>query len=243
MATKTKAKTKTNVLNVAIVWDMSGSMGSIVGATKEGIQGYLMDLISEEKKLIEEKGEGVYTRLSVTAFDTVFERWVENEPILDIDVAKIIDQYGPRGGTALYDAIANTITDLSARIGERKEAVLMVVMTDGQENSSREYAVQAGGRERLFDLIKRQEKKGWTFVYLGANVDAYTEASAIGIPTGNTAYYSATTDSVAVASASMTPVTRAYRMGATGPSGPKGTSTAFGDAGQKQDFREEEDKS
>lgn len=237
MATQTKTKTKKqvappNVLNVAFVWDMSGSMDAIFGATKEGTQGYLLDLQKEERKLIKKHGEGVYTRLSLTIFDTVFEPWVVDTPILDVDVKKLVNEYIPRGGTALYDAIARTVTQLSNRENEK---FLVVVMTDGRENSSQEYSLRNDGKKKLFNLVKRYEKKGnWTFVYLGANVDAYSEAAAIGIPAGNAAYYATTGGSVAAASAGMSNITRTLSN-----SNNTSTSTAFADAGESNDYRDE----
>lgn len=239
MATKTKtrkrekAQAAPEVLNVAFVWDMSGSMAQIRDATIEGTSKYISDLQKEEAKLVAEHGEGVYTRFSLTAFDTVFEKWIVNEPIASIDVPSMISRYQPRGWTALYDAIANTITDVSAIRGEAKN--LLIVMTDGQENSSVEYGGE-GGRQRLFDLVKAYEAKGnWTFVYLGANVDAYAEARSIGIPTGNAAFYSASGQSVATASASLTGTTSGLRTN-------KAHATTDFFVGEN-DFRDEDDSS
>jgi hypothetical protein len=175
------------------------------------------------------------------AFDTVFEQWIDDKPISEINIDAVISEYQPRGSTALYDAIANTITNLANQLkGARKnEKCLVIVMTDGQENSSKEYGLRENGRKRLFDLIKSYEKKGnWTFVYLGANVDAFAEARDIGIPQGNAAYYAATTDSVVATASAMSPMTTALRGSASGQS-----STTFDDAGLQQDYRDADDKS
>lgn len=239
-ATKSRKATKTDVLNVAFVWDMSGSMASVDGATREGTRGYLMDLVKEEKKLVKKNGEGVYTRFSLMAFDTVFEQWIDNKPISEINIDAVINEYQPRGGTALYDAIANTITNLASQLkGARKnEKCLVIVMTDGHENSSQEYSLRQNGKKRLFDLIKSYEKKGnWTFVYLGANVDAFAEATAIGIPMGNTAYYSTDAASVGATSSAMASVTSTRRGSTSGQS-----VTSFDDAGLQQDYRNDTNK-
>lgn len=239
--TKTKSKSRKkaappNILNIAFVWDMSGSMGTVKDATIEGTSAYLSDLQKEEGKLSSEHGEDIFTRFSLTAFDTVFEQWIVDEPVSSIDVAKTVDHYQPRGWTALYDAIANTIIKLEASLkGDREnEKCLVVVMTDGQENSSVEYG-GPNGRKKIFDLIKSYEAKGnWTFVYLGANVDAFAEASSIGIPTGNAAYYSSTPGSVTATAASLSNVTATRRAGVSGQ-----TVTAFNDAEESQDYRDE----
>lgn len=215
-------------------------MGSILDATKEGTQGYIMDLIGEEEKLRAEHGKGDYTFFSLTVFDTVFEQWVIDQPVSQVDVPALIGRYQPRGMTALYDAVANTVTDLESSLrknGRDKEKCLVIVMTDGGENSSKEYG-GPGGKKRLFDLVKGYEKKGnWTFVYLGANVDAYAEAAAMGIPQGNTAYYSSTSGSVATASAGLSASNITFTA-----SNQNSTQTFFGDAGQSQDYRDGDDK-
>lgn len=242
MATQTKTRSKKvevrpDLLNVAFVWDMSGSMASVEGSTREATAQYLLDLQKEERKLVRTHGKGVYTRLSLTIFDTVFEEWAVNEPISDIDVIELIRDYRPRGGTALYDAIANTIARMDSG-SSKNEKNLVIVMTDGHENSSQEYSLYQDGRKRLFQLIKRMEKKGnFTFVYLGANVDAYAEAGAIGISSGNTVSYSATHGSVTAMAASMPIMTNTLRVS-------KGSSSMslIHDSGVDSDYREENDK-
>lgn len=243
MATKTRTSRKTEVkpalLNVAFVWDMSGSMGIIEDAAREGTGGYIADLQAEEKALALKHGESIYTRFSLTAFDTVFEPWVVDEPIGSIKRSELMARYEPRGGTALYDAIANTIADLDSRLGSERsdEKCLVIIMTDGEENSSKEYALHENGRARLLNLIKAYEAKGnWTFVYLGANVDAYAEAAAIGIPAGNAAYYSSTPGSVIATASAMSFMTSSRRS-----AGAQNTSSAFEDAGLSQDYRDDEE--
>ena len=234
---KTKKETKPKPLNVGFVWDMSGSMGSIWETTKEGTNGYLVDLVAEEKRLIEEHGEDVYTRFSLTAFDTVFEEWLDNVPILDIDIPAVIEKYIPRGGTALYDAIAHTVTKLdTSSAGRKGEKFLVVVMTDGQENSSREYG-PPNGKDRIFKLVQRYEKKGnWTFVYLGANVDAYAEAKSMGIAVGNTISYSATKGSASRTSDVITEMTSTLRASARASS-----DLLVSESGNESDLRDDDD--
>lgn len=216
-------------------------MSAIHDATKEGTRGYIMDLISEEEKLRAEHGAGDYTFFSITAFDTVFDQWLIDTPVSQVNVDQVIERYQPRGMTALYDAVANTITDLESSLrksGRDEEKCLVIVMTDGGENSSVEYGLQSGGKEKLFKLIKSYEEKGnWTFVYLGANVDAYAEAAAIGIPQGNAAFYSSTAGSVAVASAGSSAGTFTLNY-----SDQNSTQSFFGDAGQTQDYRDDDDQ-
>jgi len=80
------------------------------------------------------------------------------------------ETYIPRGNTALYDAIGKT----AAKVSEID--VTFVILTDGDENSSREFTKKA-----VRALIEEKTKLGWTFVYMGANQDACFVAEAMGI--------------------------------------------------------------
>ena len=220
--TKT-SKTEVSVstaLNVAFVLDMSGSMGAIRSAAVEGANQYILDLQKDE--------EANTTRLTFVCFDTQYEVWFENEPVLDVQF--VGDRYQPRGGTALYDAIGTTILRMDAA-GHSDEKHLVVILTDGYENASREHNAAS-----LSALIKAYEARGnWTFVYLGANdADVTATAGAIGVQEGNAAFYSATADSVPVAMAAVSNVTHTRKYAAGGQ-----TSASFDDAGESQDFRDE----
>jgi ABC-type glycerol-3-phosphate transport system substrate-binding protein len=83
--------------------------------------------------------------------------------------------------------MGHAITDATIRYetrragGAPKESILFVTFTDGEENQSIEYR-----REQLFDLVKKHEKEGWTFAYLGANQDAYAQGSRVGFSAAST---------------------------------------------------------
>jgi hypothetical protein len=93
----------------------------------------------------------------------------------------------PRGGTPLYDSMARLITELGEDLAakpedERPSKVIVVVTTDGEENSSREWT-----HERLQELIKRQQDEwNWEFLFLSSEPKAVDAAIAMGIPRGNT---------------------------------------------------------
>lgn len=86
--------------------------------------------------------------------------------------------YQPSGGTPLYDCIARLIADTEKAAASMRPApvVLCVIMTDGEENSSHDY-----NRDRIFARIREKEDEGWTFVYLGANQDAWDVGASIGV--------------------------------------------------------------
>ena len=100
----------------------------------------------------------------------------------------------PRGGTALYDSLGRLITDvgaeLAAHAGRRagRARSSCVVMTDGHENSSREWT-----HEAVSKAIKRQERDyAWDFIFLGANMDAVAIGQQLGFAADRSMTYAAT---------------------------------------------------
>ena len=127
-------------------------------------------------------------RVSLYQFDDQYEVVYENRSIKDIDGLTLV----PRNNTALLDAVGRAINDTGRRLAEmpehqRPHKVIFMVITDGQENASREYT-----RERIKSMIQHQESKyGWTFVFLGANQNAFHEGHAMGFQSGNTMNFAA----------------------------------------------------
>ena len=114
--------------------------------------------------------------------------------------------------TALLDAVGRTIDDVGNRLAntpeeERPEKVLVAIMTDGLENSSRDYT-----RDRVAKMIKhQQEVYSWEFLFLAANVDAFTEARSLNIPMSNAQNFAATRDGNKAAYSDLSRRTTAYR--------------------------------
>lgn len=164
-------KTITQQTNIHLILDMSGSMISI--GQKE-VVGSVNEYIKEVKKT----SPGAL--LNVIRFDTEYEPFIENEPIKTAKVTEA--DYAPRGMTALYDAIGKTVQNAPLGLN------LFVILTDGLENASKEFTKA----DMLKKLIKKAEKAGHQFVFLGANQDAILSANAIGIGANNTATYTGT---------------------------------------------------
>lgn len=162
----------TTVVN--FILDMSGSMQSVKEATISGFNEYLGNL----------KKDGNDYRVNVTFFDDLIEKPYVDAKIYD--VMPIRNEYQPRGMTALYDAICKTVSE-SRKLGNHEKA-LVVIMTDGGENSSKEYT------EQDFIRIKEKLEDGgnYTFVFLGANQDAWGVAGRWGFAKNNVARYNAT---------------------------------------------------
>jgi hypothetical protein len=92
--------------------------------------------------------------------------------------------YCPSGCTALFDAIGKTVLEISKDIDNKvidAQRVLVVILTDGEENSSIEFK----DKSKIKDLIEIQRGKSWEFIFLAANQDAFAEARSYGISTGN----------------------------------------------------------
>ena len=158
-------------MDVVFLLDRSGSMSNCVEDTIGGFNSYLK----------EQKGNGNKTKVTTILFDNEYEVLHERK-----DIKKVKDitekEYYVRGATALLDAIGKTINNLSNKVKDNK--VLFIITTDGMENASREYT-----KEMVKKLIEKH--KDWEFLYIGANIDSYTEASSIGIKRKNTSNYKA----------------------------------------------------
>lgn len=169
---------KDDTLNVTFVLDQTGSMYPYRAETIIGFNKYL----SELKK--SQKGE-------LTAFTLVLFNSDNTEVRYAADklgkVKKLTeDTYIPDGWTPLYDAIGKAIRAQETAIGKKGKAIV-VVFTDGEENSSRDWTL-----ESIRKLIEEKQGEKWAFVYLGANQDAWQVGGAMGVDPGSTATYNQT---------------------------------------------------
>jgi hypothetical protein len=187
--------------HLAFLLDRSGSMGVVLDATISGFNEYIQDRKTEE---------GVNYRFYLTMFNTLVERRYDGVPMVEVNPLNRFN-YVPSGGTALYDAILHTLTDISTRV-QPGDRVLFVMMTDGQENSSRE-----ANRSQVRNLISQKEALGnWTFVYLGANQDAWQVGFGLGIShRENTLTYGHSYAGTASAMQSLSRSTAVYAAGAS----------------------------
>lgn len=162
---------------INFVLDKSGSMELIREATIAGFNQFLRD----------QQEEGGSAAMTLTLFDTHCRTVVSALPLADVRPLDM-RSYIPGGGTALYDAVARTMGITDQYVVERRpDQVLFVIMTDGEENSSREF-----DRQQIMELIEqRQRTADYEFIYLGANQDAYQVGSSIGIAPGRTLDYAA----------------------------------------------------
>jgi uncharacterized protein YegL len=169
---------------ICLILDRSGSMAGREGDVIGGVNSFLGD----QQKLPDPAS------IAMVRFDTEgIERFRDMGPLADCANLSN-DEFKPRGGTPLLDAIGATIANLDDDWKrENAERCIVVIVTDGDENASREY-----DKTKIAEMIKsRQESGKWAFIYLGANVDAFAEAGSLGIAVANTAGYQNTSKGIA----------------------------------------------
>lgn len=159
-----------NLTEIVFILDRSGSMAGLEDDTIGGFNA----MVEKQKK---EPGEAL---LSAVLFNT------ESAVIYDrVDIQKVEPmndrQYCVGGCTALLDAIGSAVHHIAnvhkyAREEDRPGKTIFVITTDGLENSSRRYTY--ADVQKM--VAHEQEKHGWEFLFLGANMDAITEAKKFG---------------------------------------------------------------
>ena len=173
MTTNADTTAASNLTEIAFILDQSGSMESIKAGTLEGVNAFL-----DQQK---QENAAYPVRFSLTLFSTVIEVRHSSVPVTEIPSLNE-ETYHPSGGTALLDAIGITVDNLGTRLaatpeGERPGKVIVAIMTDGEENSSRQF-----NWEQISEKIKHQtEVYKWEFLFLGANQDAIATGSRMHI--------------------------------------------------------------
>lgn len=191
---------------ITLVLDETGSMYSVAEATISSVNDYLGSQksapgVAKANLYKFSTAGGWRTSNGRTAFRTVFE----SKNVADVSDLKRED-FNPDGGTNLYDAIGNAIKSVEAQLAGLDEVpnVLMAIVTDGGENASKEYKLAD-----IKAMIADKEKEGWTFVYLGANQDAWQVGQSFGLSKGQTMTYD--TGNMNQTMATLSAKTTAYR--------------------------------
>lgn len=163
---------KSNFVKVVFIIDASGSMYS----SKCDVIGGFNSFIDEQKKI--NVGEET---VSVYQFNTNLTKVFENKDINEVPELTN-DNYKVGGSTALNDAVCNVIDCVGKELNDmdesnRPESVIVIIMTDGYENSSVGFTTKD-----VKDRITHQtEKYSWKFIYLGADITSTKDAEDIGI--------------------------------------------------------------
>ncbi len=168
---------RNDLTDITLVVDRSGSMREIQSDAEGGVNAFI-------EKQAAEPGEALLTLLQ---FDTEYEFVHKGVPIGQVPKYEL----APRGMTALLDAVGRAINETGERLAKMPEPdrpglVIFVIMTDGLENSSREFT-----KSQIKEMIQEQQSKyNWHFTFLGADQDAFAEARVIGIDGVYAAQYS-----------------------------------------------------
>lgn len=159
---------RTDLTDITMVVDRSGSMSSI----KSDAEGGINTFIKSQKTAT---GEAL---LTLVHFDTEYEFVHSGVPVQSVPGYQLV----PRGSTALLDAVGRAINETGARLAAMEESqrpglVLFVIVTDGEENSSKEFTL-----EQIRKMIEHQQTVySWQFTFLAANQDAFAAGQSMGI--------------------------------------------------------------
>ncbi len=178
---------KKGLSELVFILDRSGSMGGLESDTIGGFNSMLAKQKTEEGEanvttvLFDDQVEIIHDRFPIAAV----------KPLTDED-------YFVRGSTALLDAVGSTvkkIENVQKRLPKdlQAEKVIFVITTDGQENSSSEYTVKM-----VKKMIAAHQEQGWQFIFMGANMDAVSEAEKLGISGKHAVSYRNDADGVAL---------------------------------------------
>jgi hypothetical protein len=155
-------------LYVHVLLDRSGSMEDCRDQTISAFNEYVHSL-----KVQSQAG----TRLSLTTFDTESTDLVFDTLRVEAVPKLTRETFVPRGGTPLFDAVSAVVTSIDKVTLLPDERVALAILTDGEENSSRE--MNAAAVNKL--LTDRQERCNWLVQYLGANQNTWAAGAQIGI--------------------------------------------------------------
>ena len=170
---------KKDLTELIFILDRSGSMGGLESDTIGGYNAML-------KRQMEAEGSAYITTV---LFDDEYELLHDR---INLKGVKPITEkeYFVRGTTALLDAVGKSIQKIvnvqrNTSDDEKAEKVLFVITTDGLENASREYSYN-----KVRAMIEKQKSRyGWEFIFLGANIDAVSEAEKFGIDSSRAAQF------------------------------------------------------
>lgn len=174
--------------------------------TAETITGF-NTFLSDQKKV---EGEATLTLATFSSDYTLVHDCTPLEKVSELTT----ETYRASGWTALLDALGRTINATGAKLAAMKEEdrpskVIFVIMTDGEENYSKEFT-----REKIFEMITHQrDKYSWEFVFLGANQDAIKAGTSLGVSGFNSVAYIADSAGIHANYSSISSNMTAYRNG------------------------------
>lgn len=164
------------ITELVFIIDKSGSMSGLENETIKGFN----ELLNKQKK------QNDKALITTIFFNTTMQFINERKDINEVKEITLND-YRVGGCTALLDAIGNAINYiLNNQINDKENEYnnMVVIITDGLENSSLEFSY-----EKINSLINKKQKEDWQFIFLGANIDVIKEANKMGIASDNAVSY------------------------------------------------------
>lgn len=174
-----KAKARESVV-VSMVVDESGSMSGLWDSTIAGFNEYVDTL----RKTLGDHD----VHFSAIKFDSSYgvTKLQVGAPIKDA-IRLDRNNYCPKGGTPLLDAVGRTIQATDEVAGKNKASkIIVVIQTDGEENSSHDFKL-----DQIKSMVEERQGKGWEFVFIGAGINAFAAGTSFGIQALNTMSYGA----------------------------------------------------
>lgn len=167
--------TSTDTVQSYILLDRTGSMSDIWEEALSSVNAYAASFAADAPDAAIE-GEDIRTAVTVAVFDyqegiqfDVLRKGIDPSAWQDVTS----EEASPRGMTPLFDAIGRIVTHAEA---DNPEKAVIVIMTDGLENSSREFT-----RDGARAALDRAEARGWEVVFLGAEFSGFSDAEAVGM--------------------------------------------------------------
>ena len=166
---------KTAIYNL-IILDESGSMDCVKRQTISGCNETINTICSAQEKYAETQEHYVSIYVFQENNQVPSRYLIKNQPIAK--VAHIHEElYKPWGFTPLYDAVGETLADLKAVVKDREMAIgCVTIITDGMENASKHYT-----GEKVAKMIDALKEMGWSFNFIGANIDVKGTAASLNI--------------------------------------------------------------
>ena len=158
-------------LDLFFILDRSGSMGGSERDTINGFNAFIEKQATKKHNI----------RVTAILFDDEYQVLYSRKPISEVKPLTE-EEYYVRGCTALLDSIGRTINTYRNQVN----SAMCIITSDGYENASREF-----NRAQIKSLI---EECGWKFVFIGADIDSYGEASRMGIRRSRVANYRKTAE-------------------------------------------------
>ncbi len=168
---------KSDLTDITLVVDRSGSMDAIKDDAQGGINEFIRGQAAESGKAL----------LTLMQFDTEYDLVHNGVNVADVPPYQLV----PRGMTALLDAVGRAINETGARLAgmpeqDRPGLVVFVIVTDGAENSSKEFT-----RADIRKMIEHQQSEySWQFTFLAADQDAFAAGGSMGIKADGIANFS-----------------------------------------------------